>query len=52
MLHAGRTGKIQSGELGLKGLRRELEQRYGKDIDISVIRVGGEFDRGPWVPVP
>jgi hypothetical protein len=52
MQHAGDTGKIQAGELGLSGLRRQLEQRYGKKVDISVIREGGAFDRGPWVGVP
>jgi hypothetical protein len=52
MQHAAQTGKIQSGELGLRGLRKELERELGKEVDISVIRVGGEFDRGPFVPVP
>jgi Nucleotidyltransferase domain len=52
MQHASRVGKIQSGELGLGGLTRELRQRHGKPVQISVIRAGGEFDRGPWLPVP
>jgi hypothetical protein len=52
MQHAAETGKIQSGELGLRALRRELERELGKQVDISVIRAGGKFDTGPWVDVP
>ncbi|MCH8290756.1 nucleotidyltransferase domain-containing protein [Candidatus Poribacteria bacterium] len=49
MRHAIRTGKIQAGEAGLRGLRRELERELGMNVDISVIQIGGAFDRGPWV---
>ncbi|MGB9752828.1 nucleotidyltransferase domain-containing protein [Roseiflexus castenholzii] len=52
MLHALETGKIQAGEAGLRGLRKSLEERFGYPVDISVIREGGPFDRGPWVPLP
>jgi hypothetical protein len=52
MQHAAETGKIQSGELGLRALRKELERELGKEVDISVIRAGGKFDTGPWVDVP
>ena len=50
--HAIETGKIQAGEAGLRGLRRGLERLLGIEVDISVIRAGGPFDRGPYVPVP
>ena len=51
MLHAIETGKIQAGEAGLRGLRRSLEGIAGMDVDISVVRVGGKFDRGPYIPL-
>lgn len=52
MLHAMETGKIQSGEAGLRSVRKYLEQQLGMDVDISVIRVGGAFDKGPYIQVP
>ena len=51
MLHARAQGKIQTGELGLSGLRRELEQLLGMKVQISVVRVNGPFDRGPYIPL-
>jgi ribosomal protein uS17 len=51
MLHARAHGKIQTGEIGLSGLRRELERQLGKEVQISVIRLGGPFDRGPFIPL-
>lgn len=51
MLHAISTGKIQAGEAGLRGLRRQLAQETGMAVDISVIRVGGPFDKGPYIPL-
>ncbi len=51
MLHAIRTGKIHSGEAGLRGLRKQLEELLGFDVDISVIRRGGPFDQGPRIPL-
>jgi len=49
MHHAGKTGKIQAGEAGLRPLRRKLEQELGLEIDISVIRRGGPFDSPPYL---
>ena len=51
MLHAIQTGKIHSGEAGLRGLRKQLEKSLGFDVDISVIRRGGPFDQGPRIPL-
>lgn len=51
MQHAIKTGKIQSGEAGLRPLRKNLEKLLGKDVDISVIKKGGEFDNGIIIPV-
>jgi Nucleotidyltransferase domain len=49
MQHARESGKIQSGEAGLRSLRRELESVLNLPIDLSVIRIGGPFDRGPYL---
>ena len=50
MLHAIKTGKIQSGEAKLKGLRLELEEIFGMDVDISIIKIDGSFDNPPFIP--
>ena len=52
MLHVIRTGKIQSGECKLSGLREELEEMLGMDVDISIIKRGGPFDNPPMILVP
>jgi hypothetical protein len=52
MIHAAKTGKIQAGELGLSGFRRQLANDLGIDIDISLIRKYGPFDNGPYIRVP
>ncbi|HTM98934.1 MAG TPA: nucleotidyltransferase domain-containing protein [Pedobacter sp.] len=51
MQNAIKTGKIQSGEAGLRSLRKNLEKLLDKDVDISVIKKGGEFDNGIVIPV-
>ncbi len=50
MLHAIQTGKIQSGEAKLKALRLQLQDIFGMDVDISVIKIGGSFDNPPFIP--
>ncbi len=52
MLHAIKTGKIQAGEAGLSGARRDLEMMLGMEVDLSVVRRGGPFDNGAKLPVP
>lgn len=52
MLHAIETGKIQSGEAGLRNLRKELQDLLGVEVDISIIRIGGAFDNGTQLPLP
>jgi hypothetical protein len=51
MLHAIETGKIQAGEAGLRSLRQQLQQELGIDVDISIIKSGGAFDNGPYIPL-
>jgi predicted nucleotidyltransferase len=50
-LHAIETGKIQAGEAGLSGLRKQLQRMLGMDVDLSVIKRGGPFDNGPTLPL-
>lgn len=38
MLHAIETGKIQAGEAKLSGLRKLLQEIFGMDVDVSIIR--------------
>ena len=40
MLHAIETGKIQAGEAKLSGLRKELQEIFGMEVDISIIKQG------------
>ena len=51
MQHALATGKIQAGEAGLRGLRRELERQLGMEVDISIILRDGPFDNGSSIPL-
>ena len=51
MLHAIKTGKIQRGELGLSKLGKQVENQIKMKIDLSVIRKGGPFDNGPFIPL-
>jgi RHS repeat-associated protein len=51
MLHAIETGKIHAGEAGLRALRRNLAKELGMPVDISVIKIGGLFDKGPYIPL-
>jgi hypothetical protein len=53
MRHAAETGKIQRGELGLSGAGKDAARITGlPKVDISVIRIGGQFDNGPFIPLP
>ncbi|MEU6523939.1 putative T7SS-secreted protein [Streptomyces sp. NPDC046924] len=46
------TGKIQAGEAGLRGVRKQLEASLGMEVDVSIIRHGGPFDNPPFIEVP
>lgn len=48
--HGINVGKLQRGEIGLRAVGKQMQEMLGVDIDISVIRIGGEFDQGPWYP--
>jgi hypothetical protein len=51
MLRAFETGKIQAGEAGLSGLRRQIQLQLGIDTDLSIIEIGGAFDNGVIIPI-
>ncbi len=51
MNHAIKTGKIQRGEIKLSSLGDKLKSQFGFKVDISVIKQGGVFDQGPWIPL-
>jgi hypothetical protein len=48
MSHASAMGKVTAGDTRpkLSSLRKQLEEIVGKEVDISIIRTGGEFDAG------
>lgn len=49
--YAIENGLIQRGEARLSPLGKQLEKLLGLDVDISVIRAGGNFDKGPYIPL-
>ena len=51
MLHAVETGKIHAGEAKLRPIRKMLKSELGMKVDLSIIREGGAFDRGPFIPI-
>jgi hypothetical protein len=51
MQHARDTGKIQAGEAGLRSLRKALEADLKMTVDISILREGGPFDKGSYLPL-
>jgi hypothetical protein len=51
MLRALESGKLDGGEAGLRQVRSELQRILNTKVDISVIRQGSSFDRGPFIPV-
>jgi predicted nucleotidyltransferase len=52
MQHAIETGKIQAGEAGLSGIRRQLQKQLEMKVDLSVIKTEGAFDQGPYISIP
>lgn len=37
-------------EAKLSGLRKELQEIFGMEVDISIIKQGGAFDNPPFIP--
>ncbi|TMQ15512.1 MAG: DUF4157 domain-containing protein [Deltaproteobacteria bacterium] len=36
----------------LSDIRKKLQTIAGKHVDLSIVRHGGKFDRGPYIPIP
>ncbi|NEB10591.1 nucleotidyltransferase domain-containing protein [Streptomyces coelicoflavus] len=54
--HAVATGKITAGDVRprLSGIKKNIAKMLGDEVDhvdVSVIRVGGAFDQGPFVRI-
>jgi hypothetical protein len=54
LANAVQTGIIRRDDLvpRLSGVRDNLEVVAGSKVDLSVVRRGGQFDRGPYFPIP
>ena len=46
------NGIIQRGEARLSPTGKALEQKLNMEVDLSVVRKGGNFDRGPTMTLP
>ncbi|CAN5626298.1 hypothetical protein BH24ACI1_BH24ACI1_16920 [soil metagenome] len=45
-----KTGKIRRTDLELSDLGKQLADKFGfPKVDISVVKQGGAFDKGPWI---
>jgi predicted nucleotidyltransferase len=51
MEYSIKNGIIQTGEARLRGLRDELEKILNLDVDLSIVKKGGEFDKGAQIPL-
>ncbi|MFE1518242.1 RHS repeat-associated core domain-containing protein [[Kitasatospora] papulosa] len=52
-IHAIRVGKITAGDVKprLSRVRDTLQETLGMKVDLSVIKIGGEFDDGPYIDI-
>ena len=54
------TGGLHAGEAGISGIRKEIQRLvneemnlgFAKGVQVTVIREGGPFDQGPFIPLP
>ena len=46
---AREKGKIQAGEARAHALREELKRMLNMKVDVSIIKIGGEFDNPPYI---
>jgi hypothetical protein len=54
LANAVETGIIKRNKVvpRLSDIRDKLEAVSGTDVDLSVVKRGGKFDRGPYFPIP
>jgi hypothetical protein len=48
---ASQRRRIHAGEIGLSGLRKAIERAIGIKTQLTVVEIGGLFDRPPFIPV-
>ncbi|GAA3930331.1 hypothetical protein GO495_07440 [Chitinophaga oryziterrae] len=51
MQHAIKTGKITTGDAGLRSVKNGLLEILDMKVDLSVIKKGGPFDNGVQIPI-
>lgn len=52
MLRSISDGRIQRGEIGERAFGKSLANEFKiNEVQISVVKIGGKFDTGPWVIV-
>ncbi|MEC5146104.1 nucleotidyltransferase domain-containing protein [Chitinophaga sp. 212800010-3] len=51
MEHAIKTGEITTGDAGLRGVEKNLQELLDMKVDLSIIKKGGAFDNGAQIPI-
>jgi RHS repeat-associated protein len=51
MEHAIKSGKITTGDAGLRGVKKKLAEMLNMKVDLSIIKKGGAFDNGVQLPI-
>jgi hypothetical protein len=59
LLEAARQGRLHAGEVGISGIRKEIQRLineemnlgFAKGLQVTVIREAGPFDTGPFIPL-
>jgi RHS repeat-associated protein len=51
MQHAIKTGKITTGDAGLRNVKNGLKELLDMKVDVSIIKKGGLFDNGAQLPI-
>ncbi|HEX3759641.1 MAG TPA: hypothetical protein VHW23_13095 [Kofleriaceae bacterium] len=54
MVNAVETGILKRDKVvpRLSDVRDALQSLLGKKVDLSIVKVGGQFDLGPYFPIP
>ncbi|HTF49074.1 MAG TPA: DUF4781 domain-containing protein [Pseudonocardia sp.] len=45
-------GKFTAGRAGYRQVRDQLQEIFGRKVDLSIVRIGGNFDQGPYIQLP
>jgi hypothetical protein len=54
LANAAETGILKRDKVvpRLSDVRDQLQALVGKKVDLSIVKVGGQFDHGPYFPIP